>query len=190
MIGLPVELNTEELGVTYVADESIQSGCVVETNFGELDLQLDQMWEQLRVSIEEAFKSMSLWEKRTHAVDSTPTGIARGVVTDLTGLIIERNGPSVGVGSTCKIVQGSLEISAQVVGFKRDRVLLMPLADMTGIAPGAVIQASGIGDSVPVGAHLLGRVLDPMMEPLDGRPLPKATESAPLMQTTIPARTN
>lgn len=56
VIGLPVELSTEELGVTYVADESIQSGCVVETNFGELDLQLDQMWEQLRVSIEEAFR--------------------------------------------------------------------------------------------------------------------------------------
>lgn len=56
VIGLPVELSEGELGVKYVSDESIQSGCVVETNYGELDLQLDQMWEQLRIGVEKAFK--------------------------------------------------------------------------------------------------------------------------------------
>lgn len=48
VIGLPLELSEKELGVTYVADESIKSGCVIETNFGEVDLVLDRMWEQVR----------------------------------------------------------------------------------------------------------------------------------------------
>ncbi len=54
VIGLPVELSTEELGVTYVADESIKSGCVVETDFGEVDMLLDRMWEEIKDNIYKA----------------------------------------------------------------------------------------------------------------------------------------
>ena len=65
---------------------------------------------------------------------------ARGVVTDVIGLIIEANGPPVGLGVTCTIHQGDKEISAQVVGFKKDRILLMPLGELHGVAPGATIM--------------------------------------------------
>jgi len=51
VVGLPVDLTTEESGVTYVLDENIQSGCVIETNFGEVDLQLDQMWDHIKESL-------------------------------------------------------------------------------------------------------------------------------------------
>lgn len=56
VIGLPVELSEGELGVKYVSDDTITHGCIVETNYGELDLQLDAMWEQLRVNVEKAFR--------------------------------------------------------------------------------------------------------------------------------------
>ena len=48
VIGLPSDINEGELGVRYVADENISSGCVIETNYGEISLELDTMWEQVR----------------------------------------------------------------------------------------------------------------------------------------------
>ena len=53
VVGLPPELSSQELGVSYVADESVKSGCVVETNFGEVDMVVDRMWEQIRDSLYE-----------------------------------------------------------------------------------------------------------------------------------------
>ena len=51
VIGLPKDISTAEIGVEYVADENIQTGCVIETSFGEVDLQLDHMWEQVRANL-------------------------------------------------------------------------------------------------------------------------------------------
>jgi flagellar biosynthesis/type III secretory pathway protein FliH len=48
VIGLPADLTSETAGIEYVVDETIHSGCVVETNFGEIDLQLERMWEQVK----------------------------------------------------------------------------------------------------------------------------------------------
>lgn len=56
VVGLPEELQTSELGVSYVADDSVKSGCVIETNFGEVDLQLESMWEQVAVNLYEVTK--------------------------------------------------------------------------------------------------------------------------------------
>lgn len=54
VVGLPSELSPSELGVEYVADEDIRAGCVIESQFGEVDLQVDHMWEQVRESIVQA----------------------------------------------------------------------------------------------------------------------------------------
>lgn len=56
VVGLPPELSTEELGVVYVMDESVKSGCIVETDFGEVDMVLEKMWEQVRNSLYEVVK--------------------------------------------------------------------------------------------------------------------------------------
>lgn len=56
VVGLPPELSAEELGIQYVADEGIKSGCVVETNYGEVDLQLERMWEQIKENLFEAYR--------------------------------------------------------------------------------------------------------------------------------------
>ncbi len=78
---------------------------------------------------------MNLFERATAKLDTINPVASRGIVTDLTGLIIEANGPSVGIGATCSIVQGDVRLSAQVVGFKRDRILLMPFGDLMASVP-------------------------------------------------------
>ncbi|MCB0358146.1 MAG: hypothetical protein KDD44_00865, partial [Bdellovibrionales bacterium] len=51
VVGLPETLQSSELGVEYVADDAIAAGCVIQTDFGEVDLQLDSMWEQIAGSL-------------------------------------------------------------------------------------------------------------------------------------------
>ena len=54
VIGMPPELSSHELGAEYVLDETIKAGCVIETQFGEVDLQLERMWEQVAAELFEA----------------------------------------------------------------------------------------------------------------------------------------
>ncbi|MCB0345905.1 MAG: hypothetical protein KDD66_12370 [Bdellovibrionales bacterium] len=56
VVGLPEDMQSDELGVSYVADDSIKSGCVIETDFGETDLQLDAMWEQVAADLFEVYR--------------------------------------------------------------------------------------------------------------------------------------
>ena len=123
---------------------------------------------------------ISLWDRASQVVDRSEPIAARGVVTDLTGLVIEANGPAVGLGATCMIEQGSLRLPAEVVGFRKNRILLMPLGNPYGIAPGAHVVSHGQGAKLLVSKGLLGRVIDPMGEPLDGKPPIMQGEEAPL----------
>jgi len=68
-----------------------------------------------------------------------------GKVTKVVGLTIESNGPEVNIGEICKIsaLRENKTIPAEVVGFRDNRVLLMPLGDMSGIGPGSKVVASG-----------------------------------------------
>lgn len=111
---------------------------------------------------------MDIWSKANTVLQSTNTVTARGEVTDVIGLIVEGNGPAVGVGTTCRILQGDKEIPAQVVGFRKDRILLMPFGELHGVAPGASIVSDGSGEMVRVGPELLGRSIDPLGKPIDG----------------------
>jgi flagellar biosynthesis/type III secretory pathway protein FliH len=51
VIGLPPDLSSEETGVIYVADENVQSGCIIETDFGEIDHRLDEMWNEVKLNL-------------------------------------------------------------------------------------------------------------------------------------------
>lgn len=92
-----------------------------------------------------------------------------GKVTRVTGLTIESNGPLVKIGELCHIHTFTKEepILAEVVGFKKDRILLMPLGDMEGIAPGSIVKACGHSLRVKVNEKLIGRVLDGLGNPID-----------------------
>lgn len=91
-----------------------------------------------------------------------------GRVKQVIGLVIESQGPSAQIGEICGIQTNAGEsIKAEVVGFKENKVLLMPLGDMTGLMPGADVLATGESLEVGVGYGLLGRVLGGLGEPID-----------------------
>jgi FliI/YscN family ATPase len=94
-----------------------------------------------------------------------------GRVVQVTGLSIEVEGLGLGVGDVCTIHPevGGNWISAEVVGFRDDRLILMPFADTVGVRPGSRVLPRGREFTVPVGPELLGRVIDGLARPLDGR---------------------
>ncbi len=122
----------------------------------------------------------SVFSEASTAVKFTSNFELRGVVTDVRGLVIEGNGPFVSVGSSVHIVSGRQVIDAQVVGFRKDKILIMPYEEPQGIAPGATIISSGSEDEVLVSDALLGRVIDGMGNPIDQRPLPQMSHKVPL----------
>lgn len=103
-----------------------------------------------------------------------PVRIA-GKVTQLIGLTIESEGPEASVGDICHIYpnRSRKPIEAEVVGFRNNRVLLMPLGELHSIGPGCDVVNTGKPLSVQVGHELLGKVLDGLGKPLDGNVLPK-----------------
>lgn len=93
-----------------------------------------------------------------------------GRVERIVGLTIESIGPDVEYGELCKIKLDQGEyLFAEVVGFNRSRVILMPIGDMKGIVPGADVIAAGSALMVPVGDELLGRVISGVGTPMDGK---------------------
>jgi flagellum-specific ATP synthase len=98
-----------------------------------------------------------------------------GTVTGVAGLIIESDGPNVGLGELCLIRSPRSEfgVRAEVVGFREQRVLLMPLGDTAGLHVGCEVAASSAPPLPRPDAALFGRVLDALGRPMDGKgPLP------------------
>jgi flagellum-specific ATP synthase len=92
----------------------------------------------------------------------------RGYVTQVIGLVIESAGPMAAVGDVCRVEAARGErILAEVVGFRGDRVLLMPLREVHGIQPGSPVIALGRSLEVRVGSELKGRILNGLGEPID-----------------------
>ncbi len=104
------------------------------------------------------------------AIRKKDFSVVIGKVTQVVGLIIKAQVQGVCVGEICHIeLNGNRSVRAEVVGFERDRVLLMPLGVIEGISPGSKVIATGSPLRVKVGSQLLGRVLDGVGDPLDGK---------------------
>jgi flagellum-specific ATP synthase len=108
-----------------------------------------------------------------------------GRVVQVVGLVAESQGPDVRVGDLCRICfrDGSHGLDAEVVGFRGDRVLLMPLGDLREVGPGSDVLSMDRPLGVPVGEGLLGRILDGLGEPLDDKGPLAATGFYPLHAT-------
>ncbi len=93
-----------------------------------------------------------------------------GKVKQITGVVIEATGKNVSVGDVCEIFtrQGT-KIKAEIVGFKDETILLMPLGETLGVATGSRVKRSTVPLNVPVGDVLLGRILDGLGNPMDGK---------------------
>jgi flagellum-specific ATP synthase len=105
------------------------------------------------------------------ALAKTPTYTIYGKVVQVVGLVIESSGPDGRIGDLCTIeAKGSDngKLAAEIVGFRGDRVLLMPLGELDGVGPGSLVQNSGACLQVPTGHGLLGRTITGLGEPMDG----------------------
>lgn len=101
-----------------------------------------------------------------------------GRVRQFFGLLIEADGPDVFLGERCEIRSRdrASTLSAEVVGIRDGKVLLMPYGELRGIRKGSAIVATGQSVRVPVGDQLLGRVIDSFGKPLDGGADPDCSE--------------
>jgi FliI/YscN family ATPase len=117
-------------------------------------------------------------------VERAQTGIWRGTVTDLTGLLIESKGPAAAIGDFCEIqTLGGKTIRTQVIGFRSGRILSMPLEETEGLQPGDAIVARANQARLAVGPSLLGRVLDGFGRPMDSGPAIAEHESYDLYRS-------
>lgn len=92
-----------------------------------------------------------------------------GKISKVVGLTIESEGPEANIGEICllKAARTGRYVNAEVMGFRENRVLLMPLGDISGIGPGSGVVATGRSLVVGVGPELTGRVIDGLGAPMD-----------------------
>lgn len=109
------------------------------------------------------------FKKYRERLANVSTYRVKGKVTELTGLVVKAVVPNVRVGELCLIESHNrkIPIKSEVVGFKDNTVLLMPLGELEGIGPGNEVIPTGSCLMVGVGSELLGRVLDGLGDPID-----------------------
>lgn len=125
-------------------------------------------------------------------VEAVPHYRASGRITRATGLVLEAVGLRIPLGSACRIElcgpgadHDERFAEAEVVGFSGEKLFLMPLAEISGLTPGARVLPLGEGEATsarrfPLGDSLLGRVLDGNGRPLDDRGPLQDVPHAPL----------
>ena len=111
----------------------------------------------------------------------------QGKVTQVVGLVVEAAGPACRLGAVCDIFtrEGGRPLAAEALGFRERRVLLMPLEDIRGIGPGCRVVARQQRATVRVGPDLLGRVIDGLGVPMDGRGPVAASAEYPLYAPAV-----
>lgn len=119
--------------------------------------------------------------KRRRLPNILPAKVS-GRVRRVTGLIVETTPLPLPVGSLCRIHSrlSRQAVESEVVGFRENATLMMPLGEMRGIGPGDRVESFTTEQVVAVGEHLLGRVLDGMGRPMDGKGPVVATAAYPI----------
>lgn len=119
--------------------------------------------------------------KLLNEIDSIDSYKRYGKVSRVVGLMIESKGPESSIGDVCYIYIGSLnkqrKVSAEVVGFREEYIILMPFTNVKDISPGSIVEATSKPLQIKVGSGLIGKVVDSLGLPLDGGILPKGLSS-------------
>lgn len=104
------------------------------------------------------------------AVTKSDTFRYMGKIEKIVGMTIEASGPQCSIGDVCRIYSKDMKscIRAEVVGFNKEKVLLMPYTELEGIGPGSIVDNTGDKLNVRAGEGLIGRIVDAAGNPLDG----------------------
>jgi flagellum-specific ATP synthase len=96
--------------------------------------------------------------------------VLSGYVTEMVGLLIESDGPPSAIGDFCEIAASNgRRVGVQVIGFRNGRVLSMPLEETDGVQLGDRMIARSEEARIHVGPAFLGRVIDGLGRPIDGK---------------------
>lgn len=107
------------------------------------------------------------FEDYSSIINKLDTIRVNGKVTQVVGLLIEATGPQNPVGDLCYIITQMGPLPCEIVGFRRQSVLLMPLISTEGIKQGCEVIAAGTPLTAPAGEALLGRFVDGLGSPID-----------------------
>lgn len=140
-------------------------------------------------------------------IATTPPLETSGRLVRVSGLLMEASGLRLPLGSVCVVTDGDHTSEAEVVGFSREYLYLMPTGDLNGLSPGAIVEPvrypmerlhyrdivpdgprkESLTRRLPMGEGLLGRVVDPAGQPLDGGPPLYQTRASPIAREPLNA---
>lgn len=102
-----------------------------------------------------------------------------GKIEKIIGMTVEATGPECNIGDVCRIFRKGSDndyIYGEVVGFNGGRVMLMPYTDIEGVGPGSIVDNTGRKLEVNVGSALVGRIINAIGQPIDGKGEIKTTD--------------
>ena len=115
------------------------------------------------------------------SIDVIDTVTHEGRISQIIGLVIEATGLEGSLGDLCSIrTKDNRTIQAEIVGFKGNKILMMPFGEIMGISPGSPVSVNSQPMNIPVGDQLLGRIIDGMGNPIDGKGPITGTKSQPV----------
>ncbi len=126
--------------------------------------------------------------KYHNVLNNTNTHNCCGSIVRVSGLTVESNGPSVGLGELCCInIRDGKRVLAEVVGFHHDHLILLPLEHISGISPGDAVTALTAPRYIMLSEKILGRVLNGLGEPIDNKGPLDGTDKKALDASSPPA---
>lgn len=129
--------------------------------------------------------SLKLDKYRAAIAHAKPVRL-HGKVTQVVGLVIEGYCPDTSVGAICEIKpQEGEPIPAEVVGFRNNKTLLMPLGELRGVGLDSLISVRRDKASMGVGPLLLGRVIDGLGNPIDSKGPLRVEEEYPIYAAPV-----
>ncbi len=121
------------------------------------------------------------WQSLRAAVQEVEPFCCTGRVEEMVGLVIKSRGPYGPVGAVCRLeMSPPPPVPAEIVGFRQNQTLLMPHGEVRGLRPGTRVVLNERQALVRVGPDLLGRVIDGLGRPLDGKGPLKVRDTRPL----------
>jgi len=127
------------------------------------------------------------FDKYYSALQTVELMSCQGYVVRVSGSTVESAGPVIGLGELCGIhIRDGRRVLAEVVGFRNDHLILLPLEHIEGISPDDTVTARTTPRHIMLSEAALGRVLNGLGEPIDGKGPLGGTDKSPLDVSSPP----
>lgn len=128
---------------------------------------------------------MALFAEQLELLEQACPVEMRGTIIESRGLAVRVVDLAAPVGASVRIESRAGHVPGEVIGFDSDCTVVMPLGQMTGIRRGDRVVAQQFSQYIPAGAQLLGRVINAMGDPLDGKGPLTDTVPQPLLPKPV-----